>query len=124
MSDQIPGPGNYNIAGHLLKDEGGKKYQPHAPLQPKEVIKAEVGSYSPCHLNYNTFDRHALVKANSQNNMSKTFVPTVSDKKENKSPSPNTYSTISYWAGKSPNKKGQKNYFKSVWKGPTASIYH
>lgn len=121
-----PGPGNYNVSGHLLKVKGdpNKKFEPHKPLQPRAVVGAEIASYKPCYVEYKTFDRYALLKATSQANTSKPSGPAESKRKENRSPSPNTYSTISYWAGKSPNKKNQKNFFKCMSKGPSASVYH
>jgi len=46
--------------------------------------------------------------------------------KENYSPGPAAYSTVSYWGGKSPSKKKEKeiNYFSCLSKGPSTGIYH
>lgn len=44
--------------------------------------------------------------------------------KENKSPGPAQYTTISHWAGKSPSKKKEINYFRCISKGPSPGIYN
>jgi hypothetical protein len=47
--------------------------------------------------------------------------------KENQSPGPAAYSTVSHWGGKSPTKKKKEpeiNYFKCLSKGPSAGVYH
>lgn len=65
------------------------------------------------------------MKQTSQPNLlNKSTEKNVKKSKENKSPSPNTYSTISYWAGKSPSKKNERNFFKYISKGPTPSVYN
>jgi len=34
----------------ITKGKVDKKWAAHQPLQPRELITADVGSYSPCHL--------------------------------------------------------------------------
>lgn len=44
--------------------------------------------------------------------------------KENKSPGPAAYSTVSHWGGKSPSKKKEINFFKNLSKAPSVGVYH
>jgi hypothetical protein len=39
-------------------------------------------------------------------------------------PGPGAYSTISFWPGKSPQKKNEIYYFSKMSKGPSARVYH
>lgn len=126
-SDKIPGPGNYNILTHLgsIKSES-KRYEPHLPIKPREVSAAEVGTYQPCPLEYNTFDRYLLKKSSSQQVIDKK-AKKDNGSKENRSPGPAAYSTVSYWDGKSPTKgkpTKQANFFKYITKGPSSGVYN
>ena len=66
------------------------------------MAAAEVGTYSPCTLEYNTFDRYLLKKSSSQPMIAKVEKKGNKSSKENKSPGPAAYSTVSHWPGKSP----------------------
>jgi hypothetical protein len=124
-SNQLPGPGNYNISGRLgfIKDEI-KKHEPHLPIKPREASAAEVGTYHPCALEYNTFDRYLLKKSQSQPAIDKKVKKGDNGSKENRSPGPAAYSTVSHWAGKSPSKGKEMNYFKTLSRGPSSGVYH
>lgn len=64
-SDKFPGPGTYNVTQHLGNTREDKKGDPHHPLKPREVSGAEVTTYSPIPLDYDTFARHMLTKSSS-----------------------------------------------------------
>lgn len=122
-SDKLPGPGTYNVSSHLgyIKSET-KKSEPHLPIRPKEVNSAEVGTYSPCPIEYNTFDRSLLKKSQTQVGLDKK--PRQKDnRKENRSPGPAAYSTINHWEGKSP-KKTEASLFRCLSRGPMTGVYH
>lgn len=125
-SDQLPGPGSYNVRTHLALMKGDKKkWEATLPIKPREVIAAEVGTYSPCPLEYNTFSRYML-RSPSHQILDKKLNKTDNSSKENHSPGPASYSTISYWGGKSPVKSKEKeiNYFKCLSKSPSQGVYH
>lgn len=125
-SDQLPGPGNYNISGRLGYLKGGekKRYEQHHPIKPSETKAAEVGTYNPCPLEYNTFDRYVLRKSSSQPVIDKKVKKNDNNSKENRSPGPAAYSTVSHWAGKEQPKKKEANYFKCLTKGPSSGVYN
>lgn len=125
-SDKCPGPGTYNITHHLGTVKSEKKWEPHQPIRVKETIAAEVGTYSPCPLEYNTFSRYMLIKSESHPILDNKGKKADKSSKENQSPGPATYSTVSHWGGKSPSKKKEQeiNYFKCLSKGPSAGVYH
>lgn len=64
-ADKTPGPGSYNLRTHLSKGQIEKKWTPHQPIKPRLDVSAEVGTYNPCPMDYNTFSRYELHKSTS-----------------------------------------------------------
>jgi len=54
----------------ISKGSHDKKWTPHA-YTPVEKLAAVVGTYSPCAVEYNTFDRIGLKKEASHPNLAK-----------------------------------------------------
>jgi hypothetical protein len=67
-----------------------------------------------------------MKKSNSQPIINKK-AKKDNDSKENRSPGPAAYSTVSHWDGKSPTKvkqTKQTNFFKYISKGPSSGVYN
>ena len=64
------------------------------------------------------------MKSQSQNALNKKANRFDNKSKENMSPGPAAYSTVSFWPGKSPSKKKEANYFNNLSRGPSSGVYH
>jgi hypothetical protein len=58
-SVRSPGPGNYIVATKIGSTKKEAKFNPHKPLQARENSKADMNSYHPCSVEYNTFMRYS-----------------------------------------------------------------
>lgn len=80
-SDKTPGPGSYMIATRISKDKKQGKHAPHQPLKSSENAKADMNTYNPCPVDYNTFMRFSqmpkqqktLQKNKSADNLNKSL---------------------------------------------------
>jgi hypothetical protein len=113
------------VRTHPTKGKSDKKWAPHLPIKPKEIAAAEVATYKPCPLEYNTFYKYELQKHSSNPNLTKKSPESHGrSTKENQMPGPGAYSTIAFWPGKEPAKKNENNYFKHISRGPSPGVYH
>ena len=127
--DKYPGPGNYNVSGRIANNLNGGKIFPDGSVKPRKHPHADMNTYKPCAIEYDTFDRIALrskdKNAASSPNASKSM--NLKDKKSPKKngvPGPGHYQVICTWKGKDKLKKGENHYWDKISSGPVPNVYY